>query len=175
MNETSKPKTTLSTRSPGAVKGAGHTAELEYCIQKHAATRLHYDFRLELDGVLKSWAIPKGPSLDPGLKRLAVHVEDHALGYVDFEGSIAPGNYGAGDVVLWDRGTWKPLADPVKGYAAGKLTFELQGVKLEGTWSLVKTSLPGKQEQWLLIKGEDDCARKADEYDIVQAQPGSVL
>ena len=107
-------------------------------IQKHAATRLHYDFRLEMDGVLKSWAVPKGPSLDPAEKRLAVHVEDHPLDYGDFEGIIPKGEYGGGTVLLWDRGTWTPVGDPVAGYAKGDFKFELDGEKLHGRWVLVR-------------------------------------
>src|SRR5262245_10049315 len=105
---------------------------LSYLIQKHAATRLHYDFRLELNGVLLSWSVPKGPSLDPREKRLAVHVEDHPLAYGQFEGIIPKGQYGGGTVLLWDRGTWAPKEDPVAGYAKGNLKFILKGEKLRG-------------------------------------------
>ncbi|SPF49652.1 hypothetical protein SBDP1_810006 [Syntrophobacter sp. SbD1] len=103
-----------------------------YIIQKHAASHLHYDLRLELDGVLKSWAVPKGPSMNPGEKRLAVHVEDHPIEYGSFEGIIAQGEYGGGTVMLWDRGTWEPLGDPHKGYAKGDLKFDLHGERLAG-------------------------------------------
>jgi len=114
-------------------------AALSFVIQKHAATRLHYDFRLELDGVLKSWAIPKGPSLDPGEKRLAVHVEDHPLDYGGFEGVIPQGQYGGGTVLLWDRGTWQPEGDdPEADYRKGSLKFTLNGEKLHGKWALVR-------------------------------------
>src|SRR5438876_9724329 len=109
-----------------------------YVIQKHAATRLHYDFRLELDGVLKSWAVPKGPSFDPGEKRLAVEVEDHPIEYATFEGSIPEGQYGAGEVIVWDRGTWSPVGDPHDGLRRGKLEFDLNGEKLQGRWVLVR-------------------------------------
>src|SRR4030095_2725319 len=111
---------------------------LSFVIQKHAATRLHYDFRLELDGVLVSWAVPKGPSFDSGDKRLAVHVEDHPLSYGSFEGAISPQQYAAGTVIVWDNGTWKPDGDPRRGLKQGKLAFTLHGRKLAGKWELVK-------------------------------------
>src|SRR5690606_3191132 len=153
----------------------GKQAALQYCIQKHDATRLHYDFRLELDGTLKSWAIPKGPSLDPKARRLAVHVEDHPLEYATFEGSIPEGHYGAGDVIVWDRGIWIPQGDPEEAYRKGKLKFELQGEKLSGTWNLVRTRMAGKKEQWFLIKSNDEQARPESDYVIVDEQPDSVL
>ncbi|SIT78745.1 MULTISPECIES: non-homologous end-joining DNA ligase [Burkholderiaceae] len=148
---------------------------LQFCVQKHDATRLHYDFRLELDGTLKSWAVPKGPSLDPHVKRIAIHVEDHPLEYAAFEGHIPKGHYGAGDVIVWDRGVWMPDGDPAEAYRKGRLTFRLDGEKLAGRWHLVRTRLKGKQEQWLLIKSDDNDARPESEYDIVQALPDSVL
>src|SRR5438128_4472799 len=124
-----------------------------FVVHQHAATRLHFDLRLELDGVLKSWAVPKGPSRDPADKRLAVHVEDHPIEYGDFEGIIPEGNYGAGAVIVWDRGVWVPLEDPVAGLAKGKLLFELRGYKLRGVWTLVKIKKSVKD--WLLIKERD--------------------
>ncbi|NVZ64213.1 hypothetical protein HX867_19110 [Pseudomonas gingeri] len=148
---------------------------LSFCIQKHDASHLHYDFRLELDGVLKSWAIPKGPCLDPTVRRLAVHVEDHPLDYADFEGSIPPGHYGAGEVIVWDRGLWLPEGDPHQGYAQGRLNFTLQGEKLGGRWTLFRTRLPGRKEQWLLVKSQDSTARSQDQYDVLKARPDSVL
>lgn len=148
---------------------------LQYCIQKHDASHLHYDFRLELDGTLKSWAIPKGPSLDPKVRRLAVHVEDHPLDYADFEGNIPEGHYGAGDVIVWDRGIWEPEGDPHASYVKGKLRFRLQGEKLSGVWNLFRTHLAGKKEQWMLVKSHDGEARSEAEYSIVEAQPDSVL
>lgn len=148
---------------------------LQYCIQKHDASHLHYDFRLELDGTLKSWAIPKGPSLDPKVRRLAVHVEDHPLDYADFEGHIPEGHYGAGDVIVWDRGIWEPEGDPREAYAKGKLRFRLQGEKLAGVWNLFRTHLAGKKEQWMLVKSRDSQARSETDYRIVDAQPDSVL
>lgn len=150
---------------------------LRFVVQKHDARNLHYDFRLELQGTLKSWAVPKGPSLDPKQKRLAVHVEDHPLDYATFEGSIAEGNYGAGDVIVWDHGIWQPEGDPVAAYEAGKLKFTLIGEKLGGAWALVRTRLKGSgdKQQWLLIKEQDDVARPASDYDIVTALPASVI
>lgn len=148
---------------------------LQYCIQKHDASHLHYDFRLELDGTLKSWAIPKGPSLDPKVRRLAVHVEDHPLDYAEFEGNIPDGHYGAGDVIVWDRGVWEPEGDAHAAYAKGKLRFRLQGEKLSGVWNLFRTRLVGKKEQWMLVKSHDGDARSEDEYSIVEALPDSVI
>ncbi len=148
---------------------------LQYCIQKHDATRLHYDFRLELDGTLKSWAVPKGPSLDPKARRLAVHVEDHPLDYATFEGSIPAGHYGAGDVIVWDRGVWTPEGDPHEGYRKGKLKFILDGEKLSGAWNLIRTRMEGGKEQWFLIKSNDEAARPEGDYDIVSELPDSVL
>ncbi|WP_445178843.1 DNA ligase D [Pseudomonas sp. McL0111] len=168
-----------ATSEPSANKRSGRkTAKdhaLQFCIQKHDASHLHYDFRLELDGALKSWAVPKGPSLDPKVKRLAIHVEDHPLDYATFEGSIPEGHYGAGDVIVWDRGVWIPLEDPAKAYASGKLKFELQGEKLGGVWNLVRTHMPGKKQQWFLIKHQDNSARPQDDYDVLVAEPDSVL
>ena len=167
------------TAEPSGAKSRGRSSAqaLAFVIQKHDARNLHYDFRLELDGVLKSWAVPKGPSLDPSQKRLAVHVEDHPLSYGSFEGSIPAGQYGAGDVIVWDRGVWQPHDDPRKAYAAGKLKFTLIGEKLAGDWTLVRTRLKGSgdKEQWLLIKENDPQARPVTDYDIVQAEPASVI
>lgn len=151
-------------------------ADLGFVVQKHAASRLHYDFRLELDGVLVSWAVPKGPSYDPLDKRMAIHVEDHPLSYATFEGTIPPGQYGAGKVIVWDRGTWEPVGDPRKGLAAGKLLFHMHGEKLQGLWELVKIAKGGeKQEPWILFKKRDEFARPKTEYDVVSALPDSVM
>lgn len=152
-------------------------AALSFVIQKHAARRLHYDFRLELGGTLKSWAVPKGPSLDPSDKRMAVHVEDHPLDYASFEGVIPAGHYGAGTVIVWDRGTWVPVGDPEAGYRSGKLKFELRGEKLHGHWTLVRMhgSRQKEQDAWLLIKERDDAAVPASDFDVVEALPDSVL
>jgi bifunctional non-homologous end joining protein LigD len=150
--------------------------DLRFVIQKHAARRLHYDLRLELDGVYKSWAVAKGPSLDPHIKRLAVHVEDHPIDYGDFEGIIPAGEYGGGTVMIWDRGFWRPEGDPAKGYAKGHLAFELDGEKLHGRWHLVRTKpRPGeKKEQWLLFKSDDEYAHPDTEEDVLEAAPDSV-
>lgn len=150
-------------------------AQKLFVVQKHHARNLHYDFRLELEGTLKSWAVPKGPSLDPQIKRLAVHVEDHPLSYAEFEGDIPKGQYGAGHVIIWDAGVWTPLTDPVEGYRKGKLKFSLAGEKLAGTWNLIRTRFKdAAKDHWLLIKEQDDDARNADEYDIVEQQPNSI-
>ncbi|MCW5298815.1 DNA ligase D [Herbaspirillum lusitanum] len=156
---------------------------LSYFIQRHHARALHYDFRLEVNGVLKSWAVPKGPSLDPHDKRLAVHVEDHPYDYGSFEGRIPAHQYGAGEVVLWDRGEWLPIGDPVAGLKKGHLEFELRGAKLSGRWNLVRMGKPadkdkdkdGKtRENWLLIKEKDDAAREGKQADITALRPESV-
>jgi bifunctional non-homologous end joining protein LigD len=144
-----------------------------YCIQKHAATRLHYDFRLEWEGVLLSWAIPKGPSFDPRDKRLAARTEDHPVEYGSFEGVIPAGEYGAGAVVLWDRGTWAPVIDPALSLKKGELKFELFGEKLRGRWALVKIK-GDDPKAWLLVKDKDEHAKSAAELDIVAARPESV-
>jgi bifunctional non-homologous end joining protein LigD len=148
-----------------------------YVIQKHAARRLHYDLRLELDGVMKSWAVTRGPSLDPGEKRLAVHVEDHPIEYNAFEGTIPAGEYGGGAVMIWDRGTWIPDGDPHEGYAKGHLNFELNGEKLHGHWHLVRMRRrPNeKHDNWLLIKGKDEDARGPRDKDILDEKSRSVV
>ena len=149
---------------------------LLFVVQKHDATRLHYDFRLEWDGVLKSWAVPKGPSLNPKDRRLAVRTEDHPLEYGEFEGVIPEGEYGGGPVVVWDRGAWVPLEDPAKGLRKGRLAFRLEGVKLKGEWRLVRSGKnDGEKEQWLLIKKTDPLAASADDPPIVDSRPESVL
>ena len=163
-----------ATSEPKGRKGrkSGHS----FVIQKHDATRLHYDFRLEMDGVLKSWAVTRGPSLVPSEKRLAVHVEDHPLDYGDFEGTIPKGEYGGGTVIVWDRGTWSPIGDARKAYAKGHLEFELDGEKLHGRWHLVRMhGRPGeKRENWLLIKGDDEFAVPEGEDDLLDERPESV-
>jgi bifunctional non-homologous end joining protein LigD len=144
------------------------SSRLAYVIQKHAASRLHYDLRLELDGVMKSWAVPKGPSLDPTVKRLAIHVEDHPIEYNEFEGTIPAGEYGGGTVMIWDYGTCAaageeddPEAALRAGYRKGELKFELRGKRLKGSWVLVRTRSRddrARQNQWLLIKQRDQAA-----------------
>jgi bifunctional non-homologous end joining protein LigD len=146
-----------------------------FVVQKHAARRLHYDFRLEMDGVLKSWAVTRGPSLVPGEKRLAVEVEDHPLEYGSFEGTIPKGEYGGGAVLIWDRGTWSPIGDAHKGLAKGHLDFELHGEKLNGRWHLVRMrrNPRDKHDNWLLIKGDDQYARPEGAPDILDEEPES--
>eukprot|EP01036_Dinobryon_divergens_P051244 gene51244-68596_t len=141
---------------------------LSFVVQKHDATRLHYDFRLELDGVLKSWAVTKGPSTNPADKRLAVHVEDHPLDYGTFEGTIPEGEYGGGTVMLWDEGTWEPIGDPHAGLENGDLKFTLHGKRMKGSWVLVhmkgrdQKTRNGLRENWLLIKHADEYATEED-------------
>ena len=155
----------------GPLRKGGHS----FVVQKHDARSLHYDFRLELDGVLKSWAVPKGPSLVPGEKRLAVHVEDHPLEYGDFEGTIPKGEYGGGSVIVWDKGTWRPIGDARAGFAKGHLDFELKGEKLAGRWHLARMHAKprDKRENWLLIKGADEFARDDAGPDILAEKPAS--
>ncbi|MGB7259155.1 MAG: DNA ligase D, partial [Pseudolabrys sp.] len=148
-----------------------------YVIQKHDATRLHYDLRLELDGVMKSWAVTRGPSLVPGEKRLAVQVEDHPIDYNKFEGTIPEAEYGGGTVMIWDRGSWEPQNDPHRGLQKGHLDFTLDGEKLKGGWHLVRMHRkPGeKRDNWLLIKAHDDAERGARDKDILEEKPLSVV
>jgi bifunctional non-homologous end joining protein LigD len=158
-------------QTPEPVGGKGKGSKLIFVIQKHAASRLHYDFRLEMAGVLKSWAVPKGPSMDPAVKHLAMMVEDHPYDYKDFEGSIPKGNYGAGTVIVWDQGTYEPLEKTsskkeaekilLKQLSAGSLKFSMSGKKLKGEFALVKTHGFG-ENSWLLIKHRDKYASEAD-------------
>jgi bifunctional non-homologous end joining protein LigD len=161
--------------SGSAPKGNAQARGLQFCIQKHDASHLHYDFRLELDGTLKSWAVPKGPSLDPRDRRLAIEVEDHPLDYASFEGHIPEGHYGAGEVIVWDRGIWEAEGDPRQGLEKGRLKFRLQGEKLGGLWNLVRTRMSGSKQQWFLIKSHDDAARDHEQYDVLVAAPDSVV
>ena len=171
----------------GAKAGAGAAPHRVFVVQKHDASRLHYDFRLELDGVLKSWAVPKGPSLDPADKRLAVQVEDHPLDYATFEGAIPQGEYGGGTVMLWDSGWWEPdlawmkepkgpgkaspLLSPEEALAKGELKFIVHGKKLSGSWALVRTRWKG-DDNWLLMKHRDEAARPGSNVD--EEAPDSV-
>ncbi len=161
---------------PGADK-AQHKRKkpLAYVVQKHMASNLHYDFRLEWGGVLLSWAVPKGPSLDPAVKRLAMQVEDHPVEYSNFEGVIPAGQYGGGTVMLWDRGTWRPESEDVDGsLRQGEIKFELLGRKLKGSWVLIRTRGFGRsphRSAWLLVKHRDAFA---SEKDVTEEQPRSV-
>ena len=148
-----------------------------FVIQKHAASHLHYDFRLEIEGVLKSWAVPKGPSYDPSTRRLAMMTEDHPMEYASFEGVIPEGNYGAGNVIIWDEGTWEflePGDDPAAAVAQGKLTFRMKGKKMFGEWALVKIrGRSAKQNEWLLLKHRDEFANP--DVDVTVIAPRSVV
>ncbi len=157
--------------------GQANEAARAFVIQKHWASHLHYDFRLELAGTMKSWAVPKGPSFDPAVKRMAVQVEDHPIAYNQFEGDIPKGQYGAGKVIIWDEGTWVPVGDPADGYRRGHLKFDLHGVKLRGRWALIrmKGKESDRQPPWLLVKDRDGYARDASEFSVVDAQPDSVV
>jgi bifunctional non-homologous end joining protein LigD len=157
------------TPEPGPEKKRTKTGRL-FVVQKHRATQLHYDFRLEVDGVLKSWAVPKGPSLDPAVRRLAMQVEDHPVDYAKFEGVIPEGEYGGGTVMVWDYGTYEPedtdnVADALR---RGELKFSLNGKKLKGSWVLVRT----RERQWLLIKHRD---YYTTEEDVTEVAPASIL
>ena len=166
FSETSEPKGRIGKSPSGRM----------FVVQKHAARRLHYDLRLEADGVLKSWAVPKGPSYDPAEKRLAVQVEDHPIEYGDFEGQIEEKQYGAGTVMVWDRGTWTPAGDWKKDLNSGKLKFRLDGQKLKGLWTLVR--FKGREEKdsknWLLIKSSDQEAQEFRQFDVTREKPLSV-
>jgi len=161
------------TAEPSGKTSSIKNTKYPFVIQKHAARRLHYDFRLELDGVMKSWAVTRGPSLVPGEKRLAVQVEDHPIEYNKFEGTIQQGEYGGGTVMIWDRGRWFPEGDPRRGLEKGRLTFTLAGDKLHGELHLVRMHgrRNGSKENWLLIKAHDEWARGADDPDILEEMP----
>src|SRR4029450_5205681 len=167
------------TPEPSGRKGRAKSTGRSFVVQKHAASHLHYDFRLEQGGVLLSWAVPKGPSLNPADKRLAMHVEDHPIEYGGFEGVIPKGEYGGGTVMVWDRGTWNPEGDPVAGYRKGELKFTLDGEKLKGGFVLVRTRgsrYGGKSgdKAWLLIK-EKDAYAKPGHGAIVDTAPDSAV
>jgi len=162
--------------SEPAEGGTANDDARAFVIQKHWASRLHYDLRLELDGAMKSWAVPKGPSYDVADKRMAVQVEDHPIAYNQFEGEIPKGQYGAGRVIIWDEGVWVPLEDPVEGYRRGMLKFELHGVKMRGKWALIRMKGKGeKQPPWLLIKEKDAFVKPAAEFSVVDEMPDSVV
>jgi bifunctional non-homologous end joining protein LigD len=167
----------VTTEPAGKGKGSKRKASLIYVIQKHRASRLHYDFRLEWNGVLLSWAVPKGPSLDPAVKRLAMQVEDHPVDYANFEGVIPEGEYGGGTVMVWDTGTWEPesqSADVDAALRKGDFKFILHGKKLKGSWVLVRTRGygSGSERSWLLIKHRDQYASKRD---LTVEEPHSAL
>jgi bifunctional non-homologous end joining protein LigD len=157
------------TSEPSHTSRAKRAKKPIFVIQKHAASRLHWDFRLEYQGTLRSWAVPKGPSLDPGDKRLAVEVEDHPIAYAKFAGDIPQGEYGGGHVDIWDNGTWEPVGDVKRMFAKGHLEFLLHGQKLGGKWHLVRTRMLGKRQQWLLMKSKDEFARAAADADVIDA------
>src|SRR6185312_9098476 len=165
---------TVTAEPPPRYERPGNDAPM-FVVQKHHAHRagLHWDFRLEHNGVLWSWAVRKGPSLDPADKRIAVHVEDHPIDYADFHGSIPDGQYGAGEVETWDRGTWKPLADPENGMRDGEIKFTLAGQRLNGKFTLVRLrprpNQRGRQDNWLLIKGHDEEERAGADATAVEA------
>lgn len=162
--------------SEPAEGGIANEEARAFVIQKHWASRLHYDLRLELDGAMKSWAVPKGPSYDVADKRMAVQVEDHPIAYNQFEGEIPKGQYGAGRVIIWDEGVWVPLEDPVEGYRRGMLKFEMHGVKMRGKWALIRMKGKGeKQPPWLLIKEKDAFVKPAAEFSVVDEMPDSVV
>jgi bifunctional non-homologous end joining protein LigD len=164
------------TPEPAGRKRREPVKGLSFVVQKHAARALHYDFRLELDGVMLSWAVPKGPSLDPSTKRLAMQTEDHPLEYRTFEGVIPAGQYGGGTVMVWDEGTWEPEGDPREAYRKKRLTFVLHGKKLRGRWHLVRVPSRdgGERRAWLLFKGKDEAAARGAAAAVVDREPDSV-
>jgi bifunctional non-homologous end joining protein LigD len=173
LEEYKRKRNFAKTPEPAGKTAPSTPRHLRYVIQKHAARQLHYDFRLELDGVLLSWAVPRGPSLDPSDRRLAVHVEDHPVEYGDFEGIIPKGEYGGGTVMLWDRGWWEPEFDAHKGYAKGHLQFTLHGEKLHGSWHLVRAQRKrgeDRQDPWFLIKRDDAAAQPGHGSDMVDQE-----
>ena len=174
FTKTREPSGTKATAARPARKK--RAPALDFVVQKHEASHLHFDFRLELDGVMKSWAVPKGPSYDPSVRRLAMEVEDHPIEYNTFEGTIPQGEYGGGTVMLWDRGTYEAengggVEALREGYARGDLKFVLHGKRLRGGWVLVRMKRPGRP-QWLLIKHRDELATSA--RDVVQEETTSV-
>lgn len=178
LNEYNEKRNFKKTPEPSGVIGdilqRRNKRILRFVIQKHNASRLHYDFRLETrDGVLLSWAVPKGPSLDPRQKRLAVETEDHPLDYIDFEGVIPEGNYGAGTVIVWDTGTYTTERDIRQQFRDGKISFRLSGTKIKGSFALIR--IRQRNKQWLLIKSDDDGSSATSEPDLTITSPESVL
>jgi bifunctional non-homologous end joining protein LigD len=164
------------TAEPQGNAGKLAKTNLRFVIQLHEATRTHYDFRLEWHGVMKSWAVTKGPSYDPADKRLAVRTEDHPMEYNDFEGVIPDNQYGAGPVMIWDEGTWSPEDDPDKMEKKGRITFTIEGVRMKGQWHLVRMHMPDKRENWLLIKSKDDFAlNKTQNADLLKRENTSIV
>jgi len=174
LKEYSRKRNFKKTAEPPPGKVRPRDSGLSYLIQKHDATRLHYDFRLEMDGVLLSWAVTKGPSLNPADKRLAVRTEDHPLAYGSFEGTIPQGEYGGGTVMLWDQGTWVPKGDPHAGLKKGHLAFELMGQRLKGGWNMIRMRGEGKRENWLLIKEKDEQADAGPNGDFLNERSSSI-
>ncbi len=173
--KTYKAKRDFKITSEPSDRGKESKRARAFVIQKHWATRLHYDLRLELDGTMKSWAVPKGPSFDTKDKRMAIQVEDHPISYNTFEGQIPEKQYGAGKVIIWDNGTWIPVGDPRTGYRDGNLKFELRGHKLQGKWALIRMKdNDEKKPAWLLIKEKDEFVRSKDEFSVVDEMPDSV-
>jgi bifunctional non-homologous end joining protein LigD len=169
-------KRNFALTSEPAHGGEASPSALRFVVHKHWASHLHYDFRLELGGTLKSWAVPKGPSLDPKVKRMAVQVEDHPLAYAAFEGTIPAKQYGAGRVIIWDTGTWRPVGDAEAGLRDGQLKFELQGHKLAGRWALIRMKgRADKEAPWLLIKEKDALAQPGGASSGVKADLPATL
>lgn len=162
LHEYRKKRNFKTTTEPKGKRVRKKKDSLSFVVQEHHASHLHYDFRLEYDGVLKSWAVPKGPSLDPKVKRLAVETEDHPLEYAEFEGTIPKGEYGAGEVFIWDSGTWEPEVEDIgQALEDGNLKFKLSGKKLKGSFVLVRThNQNSKNKNWLLIKHKESAAKK---------------
>ncbi len=156
------------TAEPAPKQARPRKAGLVFVVQKHDARRLHFDLRLELDGVLKSWAVTRGPSMKPGIRRLAVETEDHPMAYKDWEGVIPKGEYGGGTMIVWDTGTWEPIGDARKGLSTGKLSFRLSGERLKGEWTLVRMKEEGKRKNWLLIKRTDEHALEKDAVELTE-------
>ena len=163
------------TAEPAPAPAGRRRAKLSFTVQKHAARRLHFDLRLELDGVLKSWAVTRGPSMRAGVRRLAVETEDHPMAYRSWEGVIPQGEYGGGTMIVWDRGTWVPEGDARKALAEGRLTFTLDGERLKGAWSLVRMKDEGNRHNWLLIKRSDEHALKPGAAEPVEEEMTSVI